>query len=325
MTSLLPIAVAFLAAFFITLAATPPTARLAQRLGALDLPDERKIHSRPTPRWGGIAIYLGVVTASLLSILFLSHSLGQVSPSLGRMLWTLLGAGTAILALGIIDDRWVLSAKLKLVVQILISLALVAGGVRIEFLNSPLKGLFMLPGWVGTLVTVLWLVGITNAINLLDGLDGLLAGVSAISSSIFCAVALLQGQWQIALIMAAVAGSTLGFLRYNYHPARVFMGDSGSLFLGMCFAASSIIGVFKTTTTMAFLIPLVILGLPIFDTSFAIIRRARNHQSIFKADKDHVHHRLLKVGLSHRRVVVLIYAVNVILGLGGLLLAWLGR
>ena len=323
--SVTPIAATFMIAALITLAATPITGRIARKMGVLDQPDERKVHLHPTPRWGGIAIYLGVTIAVLAAFWFFPAFQGKVSPAQARMLWAILGGCTAMLIMGMIDDRWFLKAKLKLLIQILVAVVLVACGIRIDFVTNPLNGITVFPAWASALITILWLVGITNAINLLDGLDGLLAGVSTISASIFCAVTLLQGQWHVALIMAAVAGSCLAFLRYNFHPARIFMGDSGSLFLGICFAACSVVGVFKTTTTMALLIPLVVLGLPIFDTSFAIIRRARSHQPIFKPDKDHVHHRLLRVGYSHRRVVVLIYILNGVLGLGGLVLTLLGR
>ena len=167
-----------------------------------------------------------------------------------------------------------------------------------------------------------WLVGITNAINLLDGLDGLLAGVAAISSALFFLISLAQGQYLVALLLAAMCGSTLGFLRDNFNPARIFMGDTGSLFIGMLFASLSIMGSLKTNTTVAVLVTAFVMALPILDTSMAIVRRLLKGQHIFAADKEHLHHKLLRRGLSQRQAVLLIYAVNGLLGLTGLYFAF---
>ncbi|HXE73967.1 MAG TPA: MraY family glycosyltransferase [Candidatus Nitrosotenuis sp.] len=317
----LPYVVAFVLALLATLATTPLVAVLARRLGAMDRPDERKVHSVPTPRWGGLGVYVSLLlSVGLVLGLFPSVRAG-LTPRLWDNLTGMLAGATLMVALGMADDRWGLPARWKLAGQILVAAVMLAFGIRIEYLSNPFNGLLVLSFGTSVLVTVFWLVGITNAMNLLDGLDGLLAGVSLISAVVFLVVSALQGQWLVVLVMAALAGSCLGFLRYNFNPAQIFMGDSGSLLLGLWFSGWAVIGMLKSTTALALAIPICIMGLPILDTSLAIIRRSLARRSIFSPDKEHLHHRLLGLGLSQRQTVVLIYFINVLFGLMGLALA----
>jgi UDP-GlcNAc:undecaprenyl-phosphate/decaprenyl-phosphate GlcNAc-1-phosphate transferase len=315
----------FLTTFFIALITalflTPKVEEVAVKFNAMDKPDARKVHSKLMPRWGGLAIAM----AAILSILLCFRIFEQAQLLLDiktqkNLLGLFLGGGLMVIV-GMIDDKFNLSAKYKLLGQILIALVVMKFGIAITFLTLPFIGFVYLPGWLSVLLTILWIVGMTNAINLLDGLDGLLAGVATIFALLFFAVSLLTGQIAVAITMIAIAGACVGFLRYNFNPARIFMGDTGSLFLGLMFACLSIIGAFKVTTTAAMIIPVVIMGLPIFDTSFAIVRRFAHGKPIFSPDKEHVHHQLLARGLSVRQTVLLIYLICCTLGVAGLSVA----
>ena len=212
--------------------------------------------------------------------------------------------------LGVIDDLKPLPAKVKFVCQIIVSLIAFSFGVKIGVLSNPFGGMIILPYWVSMAVSVFWLVGITNTINLIDGLDGLAAGISVIAGITLSIIALQTNQVFGAVIILTLVGGTIGFLRYNFNPAKIFMGDSGSLFLGFTLAAISITSVLKLAATVTILLPLLILGFPILDTTFAIVRRAANGKPIFQPDKGHLHHRLLGIGLSQRRVVIVIYGFS---------------
>ena len=219
-------------------------------------------------------------------------------------------------AAGFIDDIINMPAKVKLLCQIFTVSIVMFFGILVNFFTNPFgEGLIYLPIYIAVPVTIFWIVGITNAVNLLDGLDGLLGGITVISAIIFLFVSIMKGQLLVAGIMVALAGSALGFLKYNFHPAKIFMGDTGSLFIGSIFAIASVVGGLKTTTTVAMVIPFLIMGLPIFDTAWAIVRRASNHQPIFKPDKGHIHHRLLALGLTQVQAVLIIYSINILLGL----------
>ncbi len=300
---------------------TPVARQLAIKFKAIDKPCSRKVHSEPTPRWGGIAIALSVLLAVFMSLVFFEdvrlhmHSRTQLN-----LMGLTLGGGL-MLVLGMLDDRYDVPAKLKLAGQIVIAIIMIKFGIVISFLNIPFMGFTYLPAWISWPLTIFWIVGITNAINLLDGLDGLLAGVSVIISILFFIIALMTGQFTVALLMMALTGASLGFLRYNFNPASIFMGDSGSLFLGLMYASLSIIGALKVSTTVAILIPVFIMGLPIFDTSFAIIRRFTNGRPIFSADKEHVHHQLLARGYSVKQAVIYMYVICGTLGAIGVSLA----
>lgn len=284
-----------LAALILALVITPWVKKLALRWGALDAPGERKVHCQVMPRMGGLAIYLAFTAVVLFT------------QPLARPVLGLLVGGGWIMALGILDDIKELSARKKLVGQILGALILVAFGFRVEFVTNPfMEGLILL-GKLTIPVTILWIIGVTNAVNLIDGLDGLAAGTSAIAAMTMAVVVVLEGLANPGLGETAFAavhlalilcGSILGFLRYNFYPARIFMGDSGSMFLGFTLAALAIMGLTKGATVISVFIPIVILGIPLLDTVFAIIRRLFNGQPIFQADKNHLHHRLLEKGLS---------------------------
>lgn len=299
----------FLSALAVTLLLTPLVGRLAARCGAIDLPDARKVHDKPIPRWGGIAIYAGFFLPVLL---FLGWG-GKGVPAL------VLG-GTVILLVGIIDDLVDLPPWLKLLGQIAAAVALILSGIRIQFLTRPGGGMLYLGFW-GIPLTLIWVVGLTNMLNLIDGLDGLAAGVSSIAATALFFVALQKGQTIVALYMVALVGAALGFLRYNFNPARIFMGDAGSLFLGFVLASVSAQGALKGAATIALSIPVVALGVPILDTVFAIIRRFLNGKPIYKADKGHLHHRLLALGFSQRQAVLLVYLVSICLGIDAVLLS----
>lgn len=299
-----PLSVAFGVAFM----GTPLVKRLAYRIKAVDKPAARKVHLKPMPRLGGLAICLGFWFAVLLT------------QELTREICALLGGGLLIILVGIWDDVKGVSPKTKLVVQVLAACIVLASGVRVNFMTHPLKGVIDL-GYLGYPLTVLWIIGVTNAVNLIDGLDGLAAGVAAIAAVTLGIVSLIEGVAAMAFAPFILAASILGFLRYNFHPAQIFMGDTGSLFLGFNLATMAIIGLTKSATVISLFLPIVILGIPIMDTLFAIIRRYSNGKPIFSADKDHLHHRLLALGLSHRHTVLAIYGVSVLLGVTAILMA----
>lgn len=321
--------ISFFVSLIISFAITPLVLKIAKKLKVYDYPDFRKIHGKPVPYLGGIAIYLGFFAgafiALLLGIKFGLFGGNFLTRQSYLILRALLAGGTLILLVGLLDDIKPISAKIKFIFQIIIAVILFASGIRIDFLSHPTQGIVYLPLWMSFAITIFWLVGITNAINLLDGLDGLLAGVCFISAIIFSLVAALKGQFLVAILMLALSGASLGFLKYNFYPARIFLGDAGSLFIGLVFASLTIVGAFKGTAFLALFIPICIMGLPIIDTSFAILRRLFTRQPIFKPDKGHIHHRLLNLGLPQKKVVFIIYIISLILGLIALYLAYLTR
>lgn len=309
---------ALLVALVVTMVAMPLVRRLAIRLGAIDMPgvkgtaSERHLHSQPTPRMGGLAIILGFLAAILLFV--------ELTPTLASMLV----GGILIALLGVFDDIFRLNAWVKLAVQIVAALAAVAGGNVIRFFSAPewlAPGGHLNLGVLSIPVTVLWIVLITNAVNLIDGLDGLAAGVCAISSVCMVVVALGYSDMTVAVICGALAGGCVGFLPYNVSPARIFMGDTGSTFIGYILAVASIQGLFKIYAVISFLVPFLLLGLPIFDVCFAVISRLSHGVSPLKADREHVHYRLLDMGLSKQQTVAVLYIVTGVLGLVSVLLS----
>lgn len=293
---------------------TPAVKTLAEFLGAVDQPGGRRIHRRPVPRMGGLAICAGFFAAALL--------FGRLTrPVTGLLL------GALIIALmGAADDLIELSPRQKLAWQLAAALTAMAFGVRIDFLSCPggAEAFFAL-GQLSAPLTLLWLVGCTNAVNLIDGLDGLAAGVSAISSLTLFEAALLAGQPDAALLLSALAGACLGFLPYNFNPAVIFMGDVGSQFLGFVLACVSVIGAFKFHTLLTFAVPVLALLLPLADTVCSFFRRLLRGQSPFRADRGHFHHRLLAMGLSQKRAAATLYASSALPGLAALFLAGRGR
>lgn len=299
------ILITFIVSFIITFMTTPFVKKLAFRIGAVDIPkDSRRMHSRPTARLGGLAIFLGFIISTI------------IFANLTKELTGVLIGCAIIVTLGMFDDIYALSAKLKFAVQLLAALFPVLMGLQIDFIRVPSfisdYGYIGL-GWAAIPITVIWIVGITNATNLLDGLDGLACGVSCISALTLLCIAIIVGEPNVAFITSALAGACIGFLPYNFNPAKLFMGDTGSLFLGFVLATSSVQGLFKGYAVMSIAAPFLILGLPIFDTASAILRRLKNHQPIMSPDRGHLHHRLIDAGFSQKQAVSTIYILCFVL------------
>lgn len=307
------LAAAVAMAFVIIL--TPAVIKLAISTGAVDKPDARKVHKVPIPRIGGLGIYVSFMIAVFVAVV----SSNLDGESLREIVGLLLSA-SLIVALGLVDDYKNLPAKLKLLGQILAAVIFVIGfDVKIDVITNPF-GDYIYLDWIAVPATIFWLVGLTNTVNLIDGLDGLAAGVSAIAAITILLVALKQNFFLVSILTAALAGGAIGFLFYNSHPAKIFMGDSGSMFLGFMLAGISVIGAFKSTATIALIVPILALGLPILDTTFAIVRRYRGGRPIFQPDKGHLHHRLLSLGFTHRQAVLLMYVISAMLGLSAVAL-----
>jgi UDP-GlcNAc:undecaprenyl-phosphate GlcNAc-1-phosphate transferase len=307
----------FVFALALGLVATPLVQKLAVKVNALDLPGERKLHRQPVPRLGGIAIYLSFVITLNSGLLVSDALLKLVDDSLRGWLGLLFG-GSIVLALGIVDDLYQLKPSAKLSFQLLAAAVVCLAGLRITQITNPFNGVIVL-GWLSIPMTLLWIVGITNAMNLLDGLDGLASGVAAIITAAILSISLANGTYGTALVSAILCGSTLGFLRYNFNPARIFMGDSGSMFLGFTLAVISLQGTQKSTTAVAIFIPILFFGLPIADTLLAMGRRliggggqdrVRRYSRVFEADREHIHHKLIDLGFSHRSAVLTLYVVT---------------
>lgn len=302
---------AFILALAISFACTPAVRMLAIKIKAVDVPkDNRRMHKVPIPRMGGLAIFAGF----LVSVLFFVP--------LGTEFRSILIGALILVVLGIIDDIVALKPKTKFAGQIIAALIPALSGVSIHGIVNP-----FVPGQYSTLgifsipLTVIWIVGITNAVNFIDGLDGLACGVSAIATVTMFIIAVLFGETYIALMMAALAGACLGFLPYNMNPAKIFMGDTGSMFLGYILATVSIQGLFKFYAVISFAVPFILLGLPIFDTGFAIVRRLLKGQSPLQADRGHVHHRLIDLGFDQKQSVAILYAFSALMGLTAVILA----
>ncbi|MFX0201605.1 MAG: MraY family glycosyltransferase [Candidatus Hodarchaeota archaeon] len=304
--------VIFLCSFLICYFVIPFVRRYALLNGVMDSDnDMRKIHNGSIPRLGGVGIYLAFYLP-FLGFLFYQNRISNFLFSDIRQFLGLLFCSTIILALGIYDDIKGANARKKLIVQTIAAIILYIFGFEIQNITNPLGGPIHL-GWLSLPVTVFWLVGLSNAFNLIDGIDGLASGVAFFATSALLAVALFLDNILPSLFTAALAGATLGFLRYNFNPAKIFMGDSGSLFLGFTIAAISIHGSEKAHAAVAILIPIVALGLPIMDTLLAIARRVYRGLPIPTADKEHIHHKLIKCGLSHRRAALVLYSFCIVL------------
>lgn len=300
-------------AFLFSFAAVPFVRVLAFKIGAVDVPkDNRRMHSSPIPRIGGLAIYFGFIVS-----LFCFSTVIDM-----KMVGILIGASLLVL-LGIIDDIKPIRALYKLIVQLIAAVIPVSLGLKIAFLTNIniFSGEASLNlGFLAIPITIIWIVGLTNALNLIDGLDGLAAGVTTISAICLMIVALFNNRYEMILPLAALAGATIGFLPYNLNPAKVFMGDTGALFLGYILATLSIDGFFKSYAAITFIIPLIVLGLPLFDTSFAIIRRAVNKKPIMSPDRSHLHHRLVDAGFTQRQTVGILCAISGLLSLAAIVL-----
>ena len=306
---------AFAVALILSLLATPAVILLAKKTGAMDAPNARKVHKKPIPRIGGLAIYAGFMAAIIFVAIKFKLDAESLRETIGLVV-----SGSLIVALGLIDDYKNLPAKVKLLGQICAAAVLVLFfDVRIDFVTDPF-GDYIYLEWFAIPATMFWLVGLTNTVNLIDGLDGLAAGVAAIASFTIMLIALEQNFILVAVLTAALAGAALGFLKYNFNPAEIFMGDTGSMFLGFMLAGISVTGAVKSVATIALVVPIFALGLPILDTTFAIVRRLRGGVPIFKPDKGHLHHRLLSVGFTQRQAVLLMYVISALFGLSAIAL-----
>ncbi|MBQ9757676.1 MAG: undecaprenyl/decaprenyl-phosphate alpha-N-acetylglucosaminyl 1-phosphate transferase [Clostridia bacterium] len=307
---ILALAVGFLVAF----ASTPTVIALANKIKAIDIPkDERRVHKKPIPLIGGLAIFYGFVVSVLCFAV------------VDKALMGILVGSVIMVTVGIIDDMRNLDARLKLIFQLIAAFIVIYCGVDIEYIANPLSrwigpqyislGLWSIP------ITMIWIVGITNAVNLIDGLDGLAAGVSTIASVALLSLTIISQNLNAAIVAAALAGAGFGFLPYNFNPAKIFMGDTGSTFLGFVLACISIQGVMKMYALVSFVVPVLILGLPVFDTIFAIIRRIIKKKPIMSPDRGHLHHRLLDMGFSQKQTVTILYTLTSILCLTAVVMA----
>lgn len=342
----------FLFSFLVVFLSTPFFRYLAKKFKVLDYPRprSRKVHSEPIPRWGGLSIYFGLLL-SIIVFYFLSadfkslleykdslYSAGRLVRylELSKQLTGVLIAATLVVILGMIDDKKGVSPIVKLLTQIIAAYIAMDYGVRILGLTLPLchggfgGKFYYLPTILSQIITVIWLVGFMNTINLVDGLDGLATGLVAIAAFTFFAISLIQGETKIvfiarqlnlaAILSIGLCGATLGFLGHNFYPAKIFLGDTGSLLLGFLLGTIAVIGTLKTTAVIAIFIPILVVGLPVIDVFFAIIRRFRKGKPIFEADKEHFHHRLLRLGWTQKEIVFLVYIVTLILSQGAILL-----
>jgi UDP-GlcNAc:undecaprenyl-phosphate GlcNAc-1-phosphate transferase len=300
---------------YLALLTTPLVIWLARRIGAVDYPGIRSIHTKPIPRIGGIAIYSSSV-CPIVSLLFLNNNIGQQFRAVWLQVVTLLAAATAIFVVGLIDDLRRLPATVKFLVELLGAAALCVVGVHIDSVG--LGGEWVLSlGWLGWPLTLLWIVGVTNAVNMSDGLDGLAGGIAAIACGVIAVFAIhgstvhtglaASNDIMMALFALALLGGLSGFLFFNFNPAKVFMGDCGSLFIGFTIAAASVMCVSKSAALVGLALPALALGIPIFDTLFSMLRRFLERRSLFAPDRGHFHHHLLALGLNQRRAVILIY------------------
>jgi UDP-GlcNAc:undecaprenyl-phosphate GlcNAc-1-phosphate transferase len=322
--TVLPYAVgAFAAAALLALVLTPIVRTAAERLELVDHPDERRVNVRPVPRAGGLAVAAAFLVASVgfLAVNALSDAVPTPVFLERPELIALLVGGAAAALLGLIDDYLQVRARWQLVGQIVLAVWAIAMGIQIDFVASPLGGRLELSGLVAAVVTGFWIIGMINSINFIDGLDGLSSGVGLIAALTLGVISLTAtiGQPMIAVLCLALAGALLGFLRWNFHPASIFIGTSGVMFLGYTLAVLSILGTAKVA------IALLVLGVPIIDTFWIIVRRLASRRSPFAPDRGHLHHRLLDLGLGHRQVVLLIYAICAALAVLAVVLSGSGQ
>lgn len=314
---ILKLVAALAAAGVISFLATPMVKTLAYKVGAVDVPkDERRMHKVPIPRLGGLAIFI----AFLFTVIIFAD--------IDRQMQGILLGAIMIVILGVLDDIMTLNALPKFLVQIAAAGVAVYHGCTIQFISNPnvfSNVSYVNLNWLSIPVTIIWIVAITNAVNFIDGLDGLAVGVSAISTASLLIIALMVGELNIALILAALLGSCVGFIPYNKNPAKIFMGDTGATFLGFILATLSVQGLFKLYAIISFAVPFLVLGIPIFDICFAFLRRIAKGQNPMVADRGHVHHRLIDMGFSQKQAVAISYMLTAILGLAAVLLTSSGE
>ncbi len=310
----------YLGSALLALATTPAVIWLARRIGAMDHPSARSIHKRPIPRIGGISIFLSSLCL-ILSVLYLRNLIGEAFRETRLQVMTLLCSAAFIFLIGLVDDLRRLPARVKFMAEAGAAATLCVVGVRITEIDITEN--FAIPlGWLSCPLTLLWVVGITNAVNLSDGLDGLAAGISAIACAVIAVLAVHSGNIVMAVFALALVGSLSGFLVFNFNPARIFMGDCGSLFLGFTIAASSVMCMTKSSAVVGLTLPALALGIPIFDTLFSMLRRFLDRRSLFAPDRNHFHHRLLDLGFHQRHAVMMIYLLTLLsAGLGLFMMA----
>ncbi|HQD74071.1 MAG TPA: MraY family glycosyltransferase [Bacillota bacterium] len=302
----------FLISFVLALTLTPLVRKMASKMDAMCYPSERSVHKKPIPYLGGVAIYISSVAAILL-----------IGPQDKSTQQAIIWGGLIILIIGIIDDLYSLKPWQKILGQVASAVCVVALGVDVTFIKDPFTGSIRFLGVLAVPLTILWIVCFENVINLSDGLDGLAAGISGITALVTVFASAKAGRPAVSLAAAALAGSVFGFLPYNFHPASIFMGDAGAMYLGLVLGVISVQGLVKSTVALAVLAPILALLVPISDAAFAIVRRRASGKSISSADRDHIHHRLLDLGLDHRQAVITIYVVSGGFGLLGVLSAFL--
>jgi UDP-GlcNAc:undecaprenyl-phosphate/decaprenyl-phosphate GlcNAc-1-phosphate transferase len=302
----------------VTLAVTPIVRRVSVRADFMDRPGARKVHTTAVPRLGGIGIMSGFAAALLVETageLWLGWP-GVLLLGDGQVLGTVVGVAV-IFVVGLIDDFRGMKARTKFAGQLLAAVVTISFGLKIDFFSNPFGGGRLMLDWLSYPLTALWLVGFANVFNLIDGLDGLAAGIAAIAAASFLALAMDMNQAIAAVLAASLIGGCVGFLRYNFNPASIYMGDSGALSIGFALGCVSLTGVMKSAAAISLVAPLLIIGVPLFDTASAIIRRRRHGRPIHEADNGHIHHRLLHRGFSQRQTVLLIYAWSAALAVGG--------
>ncbi|WLR41509.1 MraY family glycosyltransferase [Bacillus carboniphilus] len=307
MYSLADYITAFIISLTVSIIVTPFVMKFARRFGFIDHPNYRKVHSRVMPRLGGASIVIGTLSGLLYLHELIIH------------LWPMIIGASIILLVGTLDDKYTLNAKTKFIGQLSASCIVSLSGITIDFITLPFSSERIYLGIFSYILTIVWIVGITNSINLIDGLDGLASGVSIIAMTSILCLATLNSQFLIISLTTILIGSTLGFLIYNFYPAKIFMGDTGSLFLGYCISIISLLGLYKSVTIFSLVIPIIVLAIPIFDTFFAILRRLLNKQKILDPDKSHLHHRLLQLGFSHKQTVLIIYAIGTFFGISAII------
>ena len=322
------IAIAFLLAFIVSFMATPYTIKIAHKVGAVDVPkDERRMHKKAMPKFGGPAVILGVLVSMiyLIAVMSIEGSLDLFSTQqYGKKLLGVLLGVIVIAITGTLDDIKTLKPWQELLGQTIAAIIVVAFGTKIEHLDIPFLYKIGFNETFSIIVTIIWIVGVTNAINLIDGLDGLSSGISLISCISLLIIFATNGSSILSIILiTALAGGIVGFLPFNFNPAKTFVGDVGSNFLGFSLAVISILGVAKTYTVLVLIAPLIVLGLPIFDTIFAIFRRiikGKSLKAVFKPDKGHLHHRLMAKGYTQKQAVLILYGLSATLGMFAIIL-----
>ncbi len=316
-------ALATITAFVTAFLATPQVRKLALKVGVLDAIGERRMHAEPKPRIGGIAVYLGLASALFVTIGFALHTSLFHSANDTQDFFGLLFGGTLIMLVGVWDDIMGMRPRNKFVAQVVVAIISMIYGFHIHDIKVPGGENYLnLPAWIDYPLTLVWYLGMMNAINFLDGLDGLLSGVAAISGVFLFAIASMHGHVGAALVLCALVGGALGFLPYNFNPAKIFLGDTGSLFIGYVFATVSLLITAKVAVTVSLIVPLVALALPVADTAAAIVRRIRAGRAITEADRGHFHHLLVfRFGLGVKQAVLLIYGVSFLLGMAAYLLS----